>query len=45
MDSAAAFFGSDADLDRLAALSELELEPWRRAYWKRVAETEPALTV
>lgn len=44
MDSAAAFFGSDADLDRLAALSELELEPWRQAYWKRVAETEPALT-
>jgi tetratricopeptide (TPR) repeat protein len=44
MDSAAAFFGSDADLDRLAALSEPELETWRQAYWKRVAETEPALT-
>ena len=29
MDSAAAFFGSDADLDRLAALSDAELEPWR----------------
>jgi tetratricopeptide (TPR) repeat protein len=44
MDSAAAFFGSDADLDRLAALSEPELEPWRQAYWKRVAETEASLT-
>jgi Flp pilus assembly protein TadD len=44
MDSASAFFGSDADLDRLAALSESELESWRQAYWKRVAETEPALT-
>jgi tetratricopeptide (TPR) repeat protein len=44
MDSAAAFFGSDADLDRLAALSDAELEPWRQAYWKRVAETEPAPT-
>jgi Flp pilus assembly protein TadD len=44
MDSAAAFFGSDADLDRLAALSDAELEPWRQAYWKRVAETEPTLT-
>jgi hypothetical protein len=44
MDSAAAFFGGDAGLDELAALSEVELEPWRQAYWKRVAETEPALT-
>jgi hypothetical protein len=44
MDSAAAFFGSDADLDRLAALSDAELEPWRQAYWKRVAETEASLT-
>jgi tetratricopeptide (TPR) repeat protein len=44
MDSAAAFFGSDADLDRLAALPETELEPWRQAYWKRVAETEASLT-
>jgi tetratricopeptide (TPR) repeat protein len=42
MDSAAAFFGSDVDLDRLAALSEAELDGWRAAYWKRVAETEPA---
>ena len=42
MDSAAEFFGSDADLDRLAALSEVELDYWRDAYWKRVAETEPA---
>jgi Flp pilus assembly protein TadD len=44
MDSAAAFFGSDADLDRLATLSQGELELWRGAYWKRVAETEPALS-
>ncbi len=38
MDSAAEFFGSGADLDRLAAHSTAELEPWRQAYWKRVAE-------
>src|SRR5471030_271245 len=44
MDSAAAFFGSDADLDRLAALSEAELESWRQAYWRRVAETEPPIS-
>jgi len=44
MDSASAFFGGDADLDRLAALSEAGLEPWRQAYWKRVAETGPRLT-
>jgi hypothetical protein len=44
MDSAAEFFGSDAALDRLAALSDAELEPWREAYWKRVAETEPPLS-
>jgi len=44
MDSAAAFFGSDAALDRLAALSDADLEPWREAYWKRVAETEPPLS-
>ena len=44
MDSAAAFFGSDADLDRLAALSDADLEPWRQAYWKRVAETEAPLS-
>jgi hypothetical protein len=40
MDSAAEFFGSDADLDRLAALSDAQLDPWRKAYWKRVAESE-----
>jgi tetratricopeptide (TPR) repeat protein len=44
MDSAAEFFGSDADLNRLAALSEVELEPWRQAYWQRVAESEPPLS-
>ncbi len=44
MDSAAEFFGSDAALDRLAALSDAELAPWREAYWKRVAETEPPLS-
>lgn len=44
MDSAAAFFGSDADLDRLAALTDAELQPWREAYWKRVAQTQGPLT-
>ncbi|MBA2589655.1 MAG: sulfotransferase [Alphaproteobacteria bacterium] len=44
IDSAKAFFGANADLDRLAALSDAELQPWRDLYWKRVAETEPALT-
>ncbi len=44
MDSAAAFFGSDAGLDRLATLSQAELDQWRAAYWKRVSETEPALS-
>ncbi|MEO8300959.1 MAG: sulfotransferase [Rhizomicrobium sp.] len=44
MDSAAEFFGSDAGLDRLAALSDADLRPWREAYWKRVAETEPAIS-
>lgn len=39
MDSAAAFFGSDADLDRLAALPESELDQWRARYWQRVAES------
>jgi hypothetical protein len=39
MDSASAFFGANADLDRLAALSEAELEPWRARYWQRVAES------
>lgn len=43
-DSAQEFFGADADLDRLAGLPEAELESWRKAYWKRVAESEPALT-
>jgi Flp pilus assembly protein TadD len=38
MDSAAEFFGSDAGLDRLAALSETELDNWRARYWQRVAE-------
>jgi Flp pilus assembly protein TadD len=44
IDSAKAFFGADADLDRLAALSDAELQPWRDLYWKRVAETGTALT-
>lgn len=39
MDSAAAFFGSDADLDRLAALPESELDVWRARYWQRVSES------
>jgi Flp pilus assembly protein TadD len=39
MDSAAEFFGSDAGLDRLAALSEAELNHWRARYWQRVAES------
>jgi tetratricopeptide (TPR) repeat protein len=38
MDSAAAFFGSDAGLDRLAALPDGELAHWRELYWKRVGE-------
>src|SRR3954469_7464256 len=37
-DSAVAFFGSNADLDRLAGLSDSDLESWRRAYWNRVGE-------
>ncbi len=44
VDSALEFFGSDAALDRLAALPQSELEQWRAAYWRRVAETEPRLT-
>jgi hypothetical protein len=44
MDSAAAFFGSDAALDCLAGLSEAELDHWRGAYWTRVAESEPPLS-
>ncbi len=43
IDSAKAFFGADADLDRLAALSDAELQPWRDLYWKRVTETEGTL--
>jgi Flp pilus assembly protein TadD len=39
MDSAAEFFGSNAGLDRLAALSGPELDPWRARYWQRVAES------
>jgi tetratricopeptide (TPR) repeat protein len=37
-DSAVAFFGSNSDLDRLAALSDADLESWRQAYWQRVKE-------
>ena len=44
MDSASEFFNFDTDLDRLATLSEAELERWRQAYWTRVAETEGALS-
>jgi tetratricopeptide (TPR) repeat protein len=44
MDSASEFFNFDTDLDRLANLSETELERWRQAYWRRVSETEPPLT-
>jgi hypothetical protein len=44
MDSAAEFFGSDAGLDRLAALSETELDGWRASYWRRVAETESPIS-
>jgi Flp pilus assembly protein TadD len=43
IDSATAFFGANADLDRLAALSNAELQPWRDAYWKRVTEAEAPL--
>jgi hypothetical protein len=41
------FFGSNADLDRLAALSQAELEAWRARYWQRAAEsgTEPSKPV
>jgi len=42
MDGAAEFFGSDAGLDRLAVLPDEALEPWRQAYWKRVAEAGTA---
>jgi hypothetical protein len=38
MDAAVEFFGTNAGLDRLAALSDSQLEPWRQAYWKRVEE-------
>lgn len=39
MDSAAVFFGSGNDLDRLAALSESDLDVWRARYWERAAES------
>ena len=42
MDSAHEFFGSGAGLDRLAALSEAELDHWRACYWQRVAENGAA---
>ena len=42
MDSASAFFGSDADLDRLSAASDAQLESWRAAYWRRVGESGDA---
>jgi len=38
VDSAVEFFGANAALDRLAALSGAELEPWRQAYWRRVTQ-------
>jgi tetratricopeptide (TPR) repeat protein len=41
VDSATEFFGSNQDLDRLAALGDGALAPWRQAYWNRVAETGP----
>ncbi len=37
-DAAVAFFGANSDLDRLAMLSESDLDYWRQAYWKRVDE-------
>ncbi len=43
-DSAVEFFGSDAALDRLAALPDKDLDTWRTAYWRRVAESEPKLS-
>jgi len=47
MDSAAEFFHSDTGLDRLAALSEDELDHWRARYWQRVTESglTPSKTV
>ncbi len=39
MDSAAEFFSSNAGLDRLAAMPDHALGPWRQAYWNRVAES------
>ena len=41
------FLGGTDDLDRLAALSGGALEPWRKAYWARVAEwgVEPSRSV
>jgi len=47
MDSAREFFSTNAGLDRLAGLSGAGLEPWRQAYWKRVAQAglEPSKPV
>lgn len=42
MDSAAEFFGSDAGLDRLSALSGTALDHWRARYWQRAAESGDA---
>lgn len=39
-DAAAEFLGCKDDLDRLAGLSDDALEPWREAYWARVAEQD-----
>jgi len=38
IDAALEFTGSDSGMDRFAALSDAGLEPWRQAYWRRVAE-------
>jgi len=39
VDSAREFFGASTGLDRLAALDDVALEPWRQAYWARVKES------
>jgi len=44
IDSATAFFGTNAGLDRLAALPDSQLQPWRELYWKRVADSKGPLT-
>jgi tetratricopeptide (TPR) repeat protein len=38
VDAALEFTGSDAAMDRFAALSDAGLEPWRQAYWRRAAQ-------